>query len=64
MLQVKLTRVLTIVTVCSGLAVASTAPAAPKLFPARVALGQWAVVTSRNKEQKFCQAGFVAQTFI
>ena len=31
---------LTIVTVCTGLAVASTAPAAPKLFPARVALGQ------------------------
>jgi hypothetical protein len=40
MFQVKLTRVLTIVTVCTGLAVASTAPAAPKLFPARVVLGE------------------------
>jgi hypothetical protein len=36
--QVKLTRVLTIVP--SVLAVASTRPAAPKLFPARAALGQ------------------------
>jgi hypothetical protein len=34
MLQVKLTRVLTIVTVCSGLAVASTAGPRPSLsFP-------------------------------